>query len=848
MRLVAHYLRSDGPFGGAPLTWLDATPAELAIACAIDGLRDGGAQEAFLAQFDRASVSDCLTGRALPTGYGSRGPGFFRYLVLTCLVSATDEGAGDSRDFRARLGKLLGAQTPIQAVSGVNWLWTCLCAWVDQQRRAGEPLRRVELPHPGSMTLIGYAVRLAFPSLRDRTTLTISLRGLPDRVRRSPSRLVEELRRPHFRGRFSPPLASALDDFAARLKRGSGLLGGHRFWRLVESIGERIEAERAEAGLVRWRLEASFGGWEHDLMEARLLTGTSRSALIVPDWEGPFAELLRLPPERLPVALMRSLRQAVLILSEAPGALWVANELPPTTDSAVVVLAALESVARTWPLHTRWHDIGGGWARSDRLAAAAVVDLAQRLGVPVTDPERVSDLKFEGGVPTRRGSWLGRPGYLPDVCTSEKSEILVQPLPPNEQSLKVGAGKTLRALETERAVTGRWSVLATDGGVEAERLLILEADFPERREWASDVPAWAPEVEMVTVGERTVHSSRSVSAVLADPLHPYDDLLEALYAHVGNGRGESEVVELMKRRLPKGWLVWDVLRALSEAGWMEPRVYESWRARRWRLCPPSFVVCSEGTTVAEGALGTIARCRLREAAAHLGGHVFEHRGCEWAPPVVGVTDVDPVALAKEMEWPWIVSSRPSLPVAPECWPKETRSLDARQLRGVWDFDLGMFKPPIGPLSELRLERLVQDTDRDLYRVTGAPGPFVTTSRTVAILEAHRRARVPLFRWRNGELQRTGRSGHLPLPIARTIRRLSLMPSGPREAEAGTWTYTYTADAACAAWAAQALGAAVEVPAERAKRSSLSGVVACRRAGLAPSWWAPPLRQRPDRLP
>jgi hypothetical protein len=157
----------------------------------------------------------------------------------------------------------------------------------------------------------------------------------------------------------------------------------------------------------------------------------------------------------------------------------------------------------------------------------------------------------------------------------------------------------------------------------------------------------------------------------------------------------------------------------------------------------------------------------------------------------------------------------------------------------------MFRRPIEPLPELRLERLVQETDRDLYRVTGAPSSFVTTSRTVAIIEAHRRARRPLFRWNGGELQRIGRSGHLPLPIARTLRRLSFVASGPREVEVGTWCYGYTADAACAEWVAQVLGPAVEVPAGNEKLSRLSAIVARRRAGLAPAWWTAPPRRLPE---
>jgi hypothetical protein len=161
-RLVAHYLRSDGPFGGTELAWLDATPAELAIACGIDGISDAEAQAAFLAQFRRWSTADCFDGRALPAPLGAMGPGYFRFLVLTCLVSSVDQGVGETNDFRIRLGKLIDGGAPIQAVSGVNDLWRRLVSWCQRQREVGAPIRKIVLPPAGAMTLID--TRLGSPS------------------------------------------------------------------------------------------------------------------------------------------------------------------------------------------------------------------------------------------------------------------------------------------------------------------------------------------------------------------------------------------------------------------------------------------------------------------------------------------------------------------------------------------------------------------------------------------------------------------------------------------------------------------------------------------------------------
>ena len=46
--LSDHYLRSDGPLGGSPITFLDATPAELAAAAVEHGVTEQTAQLQFV--------------------------------------------------------------------------------------------------------------------------------------------------------------------------------------------------------------------------------------------------------------------------------------------------------------------------------------------------------------------------------------------------------------------------------------------------------------------------------------------------------------------------------------------------------------------------------------------------------------------------------------------------------------------------------------------------------------------------------------------------------------------------------------------------------------------------------
>jgi hypothetical protein len=643
---------------------------------------------------------------------------------------------------------------------------------------------------------------------------------------------VGELNRPHHYCHFSTALANTFHDFSRRLCMASGLLAGHRFWRLVESIDDRLQTEIDATASVRWWLELSFGGWEHDLIEVRLFRGRRSRTDSASEWDGPFAELLRLDETRLPRTLALGLSEGTLILSEAPRALWVVEDIGHDFDSAVVVLARTGSTARSGLLQTRWHEVGGDWARSDRLSGDAVADLVRRLGVAGVRPEPLAGLAFEGGVPTRRGSWLGRPEFLPKVRTSAASIVSVRPLQITSDILEVGPGTLLRPLQALGPLSGRWTVAAQEADSEDDRVLVLESEIPERREWPADTAVWEAETELVLTG---THPFLAFPCAWSDEpeIRSFDDVAEALYASVGSGRGEAELVKLLEPVLPEAWLVWDVLRALAEGGWLELRVCRAWRARRWRLCPPTLV--SGEIVVVEGAVGAAARRRLSETVARRGGCLRSTTGRGWAPPVIAVTGVEPQVLAADLDWPLVPSTRPHLQVAPACWPSEKRSTDGRDLVGIWDFELGLFQPPDGVHSGLRLERWVHERDRDLYQLVRPTGSFLTSSRTVAVLEAHRCARRPMFSWKDGAFRRIGRSGHLPLPVARALRRRTLTPSGPITDEYDVWTYRYAVDAASAAWVGAVFGAAVKVPNSVQSESWLQRLVARRRAGLSPAW-------------
>jgi hypothetical protein len=832
-RLVIHYLRSDGPSGGGPLTFVDATPAEIATATGIEVLGEAEAQQAFLSHFNRRDISDWLSGNRSPATRDGVVPGYFRFLVLTALVSATDTGAGQTHNFRIRLGELLGVDNQFNSVSGVNTLWRALASWCERKRAAGEPYRRLELPSYGNANLIGYAVRIAFPSWRDRSALTSILRALPTSVRRSPTRLTQELSRSRYLHELPAAVATALRDFNQGLRARRQMLLGHRFWRLVQSIDSRLSEEQQGGRRVRWRLEIRFEGYELDV--ARVVLFRGRGTLDrVPSWSGALQELEGLPRESLPNALADALQRGVLVLSESPGMVWVLDEDSPPEDAFAVLIAREGSIATTWSLQTRWRLLEGRWLASGRLDLLAVSGLRRELCLPPAGEIRLVDLTLDRGVKTDRTTWLGRPGFLPGVSASAGSTLDVEPVPGAEGVLSLVGRAPSWELLAERPLSGRWRVRAFEDGSETEKVVCFEPTARERWDFPELGDSFEREQDVASKGG-SPEDPRLDGAAIPDIPAGMDHVLEAIYAGPPRGWAETDLIDLLRPVMPYDHFVWDFTRGLAEAGWLDPFILKSWRARFWRLRPPHVRAIAPNRSIVAGALGAAARERLRDVARAAGGELkFLPGVSEWAIPLPLVEGVPVRELARELEWPVTAPERPRLEPAPYCWPVEPRSGRDRQLAGVWSFEAGLFLSPLipGTRHPVALERLVRERgdDRDIYRVSGGGEPFLASSRTTAILEAYRRLRRPLFGWRNGEFRRLARSGHLPLEIGRALVAHASRASGPILQSDGVWTYGYPANGESAGWVIRTLGSAVQVESSGSKDNLLHQIVGHRRAG------------------
>ncbi|MDB5963479.1 MAG: protein of unassigned function [Massilia sp.] len=863
--LVRHYLRSDGPYGGAPLRSIDATPLELARATCLDAITPEASRRSFLACFhDMVATRDVLRGVAVPRARTRETPGYFRYLVLSTLVPALSEDGVSIRDFRLRLGRLLELGGALSALEGLPELWNRLATWCERRRSEGEPYRRIVLPNPGHMRLIGYSVRLAFPSWRDRDRLVREIAHIGPASLLLPRTAIAKLQHPIEFDGYSASMRDAFWDFRERFQRGERLLSEHRFWRLLCDL-------RAST---RESLVHNVCGIEIDLLlvvgldDADLeLELTARRAGEGPDDEREVVRLagcidavlggVRDLPARVPNEvssaardIVEAVRLGVLVFVEEGWGRW-SFAAPSAIFSGDAVAIARTDLTRRLPFpRVVWRPAGSSWQISGVLSAGALEAL---LGLvrqrPADRADELADLEIVGGVPTGR-ALLGRPRLLPHVRATIGSMIQLQPLDGAEGEISVSAiSPDTWALVSKGLVTGAWRVSASEAAgpygeaPEVERVLRFDARALEHEHLADpdrDPSRLEPEIDMVVRRGAALHAkplsgTRCESAADAALI----DLTEAVYARGRVGWSEADLITLVRQVLrgadaPRPW---DVLHVLQVAGWIEPRLLTSWKGRRWYLRPPSIVGVAAGTqavAVLDGAAPLIVRERFNNVSAKLGAQLAGGgvRGA-WSLPVLAVRDIDPIELARLLDIPFSTEAAVDASIAPACWPAEKRTIEHRELMTRWSWERGHFVQASGPPGKVvRLERYsrARADDRDILLLSapGLPGR-IFGSRTAALLEAHRLARRPLFEFRNGALWRRAADGNLPLPVARMFRLAHL--AGPFldiASEGGAASLAYPVDEPSARLVAAWFGAAISIHGARADAEDGLGSIALAR--------------------
>lgn len=832
VRLYSHYLSSDGPYGGVPMTFLDATVPELSAAAGEAGSPDA-VLASFLSGFGVSDVTRWLGRDDYPMGDATP-PSYFRYLVLTCVIAVNDIAGVDSgtHNFRRRLGQTLGMEE-LQTVNGVNRLWRGLADWSVRQRKAGLPVREVILPDYGTMNLIGYAVRMAFPSWRDRTQFTAILKGIPEAVRHSSGRLVTELLRPHRRLSIPRAIFEALTDFAALLRSGRTMLDGHRFWSLVKSIEAELSLATGEPPYRRLSVELRFGGYGQDEPEFRL--GDEAAGAIPGDgsWLDTIARLPR--DHRSPLA--NALARGYAIFKRSAG-FWVCDDAGVDANDICLIVAADGSPPRSWRSSTWEGEVAQGWRMSGRLDGSDVVRL---LGMNDPGIRELDRPKLAGGVLLKRGVYLGRPRFLPHVDQFGSADLKSVRLVGSRGELTVLEDGALTASEP---LDGIWRISVTQGTNAVDIPFALEQNAVEPDAYPPPPRPDKWQIEQELKSEDRTPTSRCTGQSFSGGCEPSDAIIglsEAILSRAGSGWRDGDLVGLLNSAYPKSSIIWDVIRSFQEAGWLDVYSSTSWRARFWQCRPPSIVRLPDGDAVLDGATGSAAMARLRDAAMRLGVVVAVQGGISPETlPTIRLSGPGIDELSSALAWP--ITGLAVLPDSRDQWIEDERTTDGRVRKSIWSHELGLFldydRDPL-PFTVECWTRERRD-EADLYVVRG-PRDILrkTRSRVAAVIEGHRLNRIALFSRREDRVMRIRKAGHLPLPIARAMRFRTFRASGSSP-DGQHREYSYFPDREIDMWLHDHLGAALQVNAASRPEYFALEVERRHRGGRRPSWNSLPI--------
>ncbi len=821
LALTRYFLSSEGPFGASSLTYIDATPPELANAIGEPTADHNEVRERFLAVFRRDSRLGAVLGGHRQVGWadGEEAPGFFRYLVLTCFVPAA-EGTG-SNEFQARFGELLGIGRPFNHVNAIADLWRRLGDWCDRRRAKGVLVRRVILPDPGGWSRIGHSIRLSFPTWRDRQRLTRLIDEIPATELRSPQKLIGVLRQFRLADDLNGALGLAYDDFRDRYAAGDRLLGEHRFWRLAASLVDRRDTVSVCRKEREWRIDLVFGLDED--VEAELIVGDDGEELPAC---GRFSEIAEtaISDRTAPAWLSGAMERGILLFTERAWGRWSSSATGPKPGNLITMVATQSVRNRLGANVAVWRRLDGIWNLSDPIDGEMAGRLLRNLVdtfrgvIGSTEGSELASLRWVDAV--RTGSAiLGRTTVLPSVCGTDNAVIGIMPIGDamGTPEMRRADGASIWRIASSVPLRGRFEVSAVEsdfGGrspLETARLIVFDDRAAIHEELAApdarpDIRR--PEVEIVASGSRPIfgdgYSQPSPPSAVVPPEGGLVDLGEAIYAIGRRGLTEQKLVGLCRRIVPIGgpW-AWDVLRMFQEAGWIESRLANRWRARTWYLRPPRLVrfATREGVSVADGAIPIVLREQFVQAAADVGGRAWSMADTSpWTLPVLGASGADVVKLAEKLGWTVSECPTPCFASAPTCWPEERRDATNRERKSIWDWRIGCFSEnQTDSRCPVVLSRWWRQDDADLFVVEDGSGRAEAFgSRVSAIIEAHRIAGRRLLKRCGDRMVRNTREGFLPYPVARALRFALLAPAGPHPSMVGGpgasgWTWSYPVD-------------------------------------------------------
>jgi len=775
--LVGHYLRSDGPCGNSPVRFLDVTDEELGAA--LRGLLPGGdVKGALIKSFGPLEVKEAFASAAVSAIGSEDAPGWFRYLILSCVVFSLDAEEVDSFDFGIRLQQLFGIS--VQDRRGLRKLWERLERWLNHRADHGLPFRRISLPVvPDSMRNIGFSSYLAFPSWRDLARLQRLFEGVREEELRRPSQMIGRIATSALGGSWSPGFLAAFEDFRSKNERGLRLIATHPFYQVVRRAARDGQAA-GNVAAARIVLATDFDGYD----EYKMVDGEDVD-LCYAHFDEVARDLAGRSLRGSYAGLVRALNEGVVPFDQGEAGDWQSAREPNTPWIRLAARRDLSAHLGLELVESR------GWGVTRPISWERAAAVLARVRPSSARQEEIVEPSWDGGVRVGRAAFLGRPGFLPSLSALPDLSVSIVPRRSGIGNLvPSGAEGSKYYFGGSGPLDGTWDVRLHERGEfagDARISLMPDAHEFDFRNRDRSVAGWIPEPSLEGPLAPSFVRHLDVNVACRAPA-AIADLLEAIYSRASSGWSERELVELLSayfQRRGSGSVeprraAWEALHVLSGAGWVQAVNSTTWRSRRWLLVRPCLVHWSQtGRVLLEGAVGAIVSRRFAAVVERMGGTVNSTMGIGFSVPLSWASVDDADALAAEMDLPLV---RPFVELPAVGQPAElSRSAytdRSRSCTAAWSWQGNRFhavsavKPPPG--GQVQLQRLRHDADRsaDVYVVKEAGKPVAYyESKASALIDAHRRAEVALFQIDavEGVVRRYGGAGHLPEPLERLSR-------------------------------------------------------------------------------
>jgi hypothetical protein len=815
-KLSDHYLRSDGDFGAAPLSFLDASDEELATALEVESTTR--ARSTLLRCFNPHSLRDVYaTGNSLAAPRDVEAPGWFSYLVLSCVIAATTSEDSDIGNFRGRLTEQLDTAMAFTDLRGIAIMWKRLKHWCDEQRKEQKPYRQIDLPDPGNWSHIGYTLRIAFPSRRDVDRISRHLtEDRPDLTK--PLRVVRYVEARLDSAKWSEAFVSAFSDFRRRVERGERILGQHPFLMAMEQV--------VNTGTI----------FRHKQCEIQIMTdidGQSVATITFPNAKSAAAAGITsgssatMGMGRLLKALQSAdsqmsnddvslcFNEGVIPFITAEWGIWDFTRTP--TKGQVRFLLRGDFAKRLNHTHRGNHD---EWALTSAYSLEQCIDLLShvRPDFRTSTDTILPRPSITGGIRVGK-QHLGLTCCLPSIRATEQCDVALSATNTANGTPSIERSDQAEfSIKSSTPLDGVWIAKITERGspvVDLKLKFTSKALEHEPETYATDPTKWLNQVEL----QNDIFQAPPEQLQQHFPDHElkFPQILEAIYAGGIGGWEESRLIPLLTKCLDSRINPWDALHILADSGWLVPRASSGWRATRWFLREPHIIRLARGRFLLEGSHCESIRARFNRAAAEAGCAVeWRDSGGDWNVPALLCCSTKTSTSEPHFGLP-IVDANISLPLlsSPCDFRQSPSSERSRMVRSHWSWERGRFLKGVSPQIEtVSLERLQHNGDRapDLFRVRGPDGSQrYFDSRTAAILVASDLAHKPIFTWQeeSHRLVRTVHEGWLPTALS-TFVRFSMGHGPAINLTTGASVYSYSMQQAVFLQLKKWIGSAINV--------------------------------------